>query len=178
MPVDAAGAGANHGLSASIGRVGKANVGSESRAAAERLARQAGGPIDRQMWIEGPVVFDKFTRFGGRSAQQAWTLKGNLLGHGTVLPQHLNGTGYAASRERSAGDVQADFQLVTAVPVLIRELECRPNLQLVGIPRPRIEEVAAPAVWGDKHVFRALAVRVAVKPRVAKHRVGRFAGTQ
>jgi len=112
------------------------------------------------------VVLDKFSRLGGRSAQKAGTLKSNLFGDGAVLSQDLDGARYAGSVKRSAGHVQTDFQFMTAVPGFLRKPESRPKLQFVGISRPRIEEIAAPTVRGNQHIFGPLTVRVAVKSGV------------
>src|SRR5690242_21749401 len=75
-------------------------------------------------------------------------------------------------------EIRADFQLVPTPPLFQRQLVDRQKLELIGSPHPGIEEVAAPPFGSDQHVFRSLAVRVAVKPRVAKRRTQQRAGME
>src|ERR1700739_1331971 len=123
------------------------------------------------MRVEGPMVLDKFSNFSRRSVEQPCVLKSNLLGDGAVLPQQQNRTRCAVSNVSPAREIQTDFQRVPAVPGFVRKLKRRPNLTLVGIPVPRIEEIAAPTVRGNQHVLGSLTVGVTVKSGVANDRV-------
>ena len=75
-------------------------------------------------------------------------------------------------------EIRAHFQLVAAPPLPQRKFVYRQKLELIGGPRPGVEEVAAPPFGCDQHVFRALAVGVAVKSGVAKYRAQERAGTE
>src|SRR6202035_1135897 len=130
------------------------------------------------MGIEGPVILDEFSDFSGCSSELTCALKCNFLSNGAVLPQHLDRTRESVSHVRPARDIHTDFECMAATPGFVRKLERRANLELVGIPGPRIEEVAIPTVRSNQHVLRSLTVRVAVESGVAKDRVQKSAGTQ
>src|SRR5882762_337979 len=130
------------------------------------------------MGIEGPVILDEFSDFSGCPSELTCALKCNFLSDGAVLPQHLDGTRESVSRVRPARDIHADFERMAAMPGFVRKLERRADLELVRIPGPRIEEVPAPTVRRNQHVFRSLTVRVAVESGVAKDRVQESTGTQ
>src|ERR1700723_958894 len=123
------------------------------------------------------MILDKFPNFSGSAPKQTWALKANFLGNSVVLPQQQDRTRCALSRVRPAGDIQTCFQRVAAMPGFVCKLERRPNLQLVAIPGPRVEEVAAPTFRSNQHVFGSLAVRVAVESCVAEDRVKESTGT-
>src|SRR6516162_3414810 len=74
---------------------------------------------------------------------------------------------YAAVRAMI--EIHAGPQLMTAMPFLQCELVHGEQLNLIGRPLPRVKEVAAPALRTDQHVFRALAVGIAVEKGVSKY---------
>src|SRR5258707_11129212 len=99
------------------------------------------------------MVLDKYSRFHGRPVEKAYTLKINLLGDGAVLPKQQDRMRHRASGVRSPGDIQTDFQRVAAMPGFVPKLKRRPKFELVGISGPRIEEIAAPTIGSNQHVF-------------------------
>ena len=76
------------------------------------------------------------------------------------------------------GEICPRFQLVAAPPLFLRKFVDRQEFELIGCPPPGVEEVATPPFGGNEHVFGTLAVRIAVKPGVAKHRAQKRAGTE
>src|ERR1700758_2750152 len=102
MSIHCACAGTNHCPSISSGGISDADVGPESSLTADGLARHARSQIQSEMGIEGPMVLDEFGNYRGARAQFARALKSNLLGQGTILPQHLDGVRDAASGKRPA----------------------------------------------------------------------------
>src|SRR6516225_4079845 len=79
---------------------------------------------------------------------------------------------------RAMGEIPAHFELVTAPPFLYGEPVNRQEFELVGGPRPGVEEVAAPPFRRNQHLFWPLAVRVAVKSGVSKYRGQQCAGAE
>src|ERR1017187_8487430 len=75
-----------------------------------------------------------------------------------------------AAEVRAVRHNYAGLQLMAAEPLLEGQLINRTELILVRRSGPTIEEIATPALWRDEHVFRPLAMCVAVESRVAKHR--------
>src|SRR5438445_7209866 len=76
------------------------------------------------------------------------------------------------------GEIHPHFQLVAAPPLFQRKSIDRQEFKLIGGPRPGVEEVAVPPVGRDNHVAWPLAVRVAVKSRIAKYRAQQRAGLE
>src|SRR6516225_7246893 len=74
--------------------------------------------------------------------------------------------------------IDADPQLMTAMPFLQRELVDGKQFNLIGGPLPGVKEVAAPAFGTDQHVFRALAVGIAVETSVSKYRAQEGPGAE
>src|SRR3974377_1653741 len=66
-------------------------------------------------------------------------------------------------------EVYGDLELMTAMPFLLRKLVDGEQFDLIGGPRPGVKEVATPALRTDHHVFRALAVGIAVETSVSKY---------
>src|SRR5262245_52399761 len=66
-------------------------------------------------------------------------------------------------------EIYADLQLMTAMPFLRLKLVDRKQFNLMGGPLPGVKEVAAPTLRTDQHVFRALAVGIAVETGVPKY---------
>src|ERR1035438_8404484 len=116
------------------------------------------------------MVLYEFRNFSVPGMQTVVPLKGNLLGQRAVLLQQLDRVRMVGAKVGAVGNSHAGFKLVPATPLLVRRLIDRPELVLVGGPGPGVEVVAPPSFRGNEHVFRPLAVRVAIKSRVAEHR--------
>src|SRR4029078_9387830 len=106
------------------------------------------------------------------------SLETNPFRQGAVLAQQLHWPGRAAALERPARGIQADFQVVAAMPVFFRKLKRGPNLPLVARPCPRIKKVAVPAIRSNQHVLGTLAMRMAVESCVANHGIQQVTGAE
>src|SRR5271167_24915 len=75
-------------------------------------------------------------------------------------------------------EIYADLQLMTAKPFLLRKLVNGEQFHLIGGPRPGVKEIATPALRTDHHLFRALAVGIAVETAVSKYGAQKRAGAE
>ena len=82
----------------------------------------------------------------------------------------------AGSTVSSINEIGAHLQVVLATPVLARQLVTYQQLPLVAAAVPGVEEVAAPALGGNGHRLRPLAVGVAVELRIFGERGQHAAG--
>ena len=72
------------------------------------------------------------------------------------------------SKERAVIDVGAHSNLMFTVPVHLGELERGNGLELLATTRPLVEIVSAVSLRRDEHIFRALAVGVAIEAHVLR----------
>ena len=92
--------------------------------------------------------------------------------------RRLIGLGQAASREGPVKEVESKSDVMVAEPRFCRELQDRESLDLVCIPRRRIEIISAPTLGIDRHLLRALTVGIGVEIGVADDRGQNHSGIE
>src|ERR1035441_9841804 len=96
----------------------------------------------------------------------------DLFGERTILPKHFDRGRMARAIVIVVDDIRANFQNVTAMPLLTRQLERRQYFELVCRPGPPVESIAAQSFRAHQQVLVALAICIALESRISERRVG------